>query len=285
MNKQLKALLLSPWTALITLALILSIRIADPVFVESIRLRYFDTLITSKASTQNNIVNANIDQKALDKYGQWPFKRDVYAQIVEDLYKRGAGLVVLNVLMPEKDRLGGDAALAVTMQKYPVIIANVPGEVQKNTPRNPGSAVLGPEWIDQIITYPGIIANIPQIENAAAGIGGAHTLPEVDGVNRRLPLVFGSNDILYPSLAMEVLRVAAGDSTFQVKLNEYGVEKMRIPKFGPISTDTYGRIWIDWSQQSQNYSVTNLPTDLKGAIVLVGPTAAGISNQIGRAHV
>ena len=280
MNKQLKALLLSPWTALITLALILSIRIADPVFVESIRLRYFDTLITSKASTQNNIVNANIDQKALDKYGQWPFKRDVYAQIVEDLYKRGAGLVVLNVLMPEKDRLGGDAALAVTMQKYPVIIANVPGEVQKNTPRNPGSAVLGPEWIDQIITYPGIIANIPQIENAAAGIGGAHTLPEVDGVNRRLPLVFGSNDILYPSLAMEVLRVAAGDSTFQVKLNEYGVEKMRIPKFGPISTDTYGRIWIDWSQQSQNYSVTNLPTDLKGAIVLVGPTAAGISNPV-----
>jgi adenylate cyclase len=280
MNKTLKTLLLSPWTALLTLVLLVSIRIADPVFVESVRLRYFDTLISAKEPTQNNIVTANIDQKALDKYGQWPFKRDVYAAMIEDLYRRGAGLVVLNVLMPEADRLGGDAVLAATMEKYPVIIANVPGEVQKNTPRNPGSAVLGPEWIDQIITYPGIIANIPQIENAAAGIGGAHTLPEVDGVNRRIPLIFGSKDILYPSLSMEVLRVAAGDDTFQVKLNEGGVEKMRIPKFGPISTDNYGRIWIDWSQRSQSYSITELPDDLKGAVVLVGPTAAGISNPV-----
>lgn len=280
MKTSIKTILWNPWTALITLVLLLSIRIADPVFVESIRLRYFDTLIAGKQPTHNNIVTANIDQKALDQYGQWPFKRDVYATIIEDLYKRGAGLVVLNVLMPERDRLGGDAALAAVMQKYPVVIANVPGDVTKNTPRNPGSAVLGPEWIDQIITYPGIIANIPQIENAAAGIGGAHTLPEVDGVNRRLPLVFGSNDILYPSLGMEVLRVAAGDTTFQVKLNEYGVEKMRIPKFGPISTDNFGRIWIDWSQKSQAYSITQLPADLQGAVVLVGPTAAGISNPV-----
>jgi hypothetical protein len=41
---------------------------------------------------------------------------------------------------------------------------------------------------------------------------------------------------------MEILRVAAGDTTQQVKLNEYGVEKMRIPKFGPISTDPFGRV-------------------------------------------
>lgn len=280
MNHTIKTVLLSPWTALLTLALITSIRIADPVFVESIRLRYFDTLIANKSPTVNNIVLANIDEAALDKYGQWPFKRDIHARIIEDLYHRGAGLVVLNVLMPDADRLGGDAALATTMQRYPVVIANVPGDKIKNKPRNPGSAVLGPEWVDQIVTYPGIIANIPAIENAAAGIGGTHTLPEVDGVNRRLPLVYGVDDTLYPSLSMEVLRVAAGDTTFQIKLNEYGVEKMRIPKFGPIATDTLGRIWIDWSQKSQAYSITNLPADLKGALVLVGPTAAGISNPV-----
>jgi len=275
-----KKILLSPWTALLTLAIVLSIRIADPTFVESIRLRYFDTLISSKEPTQNNIITVNIDEAGLDKYGQWPLKRSEYAKIIEDLYRRGAGLVVLNVLMPEPDRLGGDAALAEALKKYPVILANVPGEKEKNTPRNPGTAVMGPEWQDQIITYPGIIANITQLENAAAGIGGAHTLPEVDGVNRRIPLIFSSKDILYPSLSMEVLRVAAGDNTFQVKLNEYGVEKMRIPKFGPIATDTYGRIWIDWSQTSQSYSITKLPDDLKGAVVFVGPTAAGIGNPV-----
>ena len=70
MKNQLKKILTSPWTALLTLALIVSIRIADPVFVESIRLRYFDTLITAKAATVNNIVTVDIDEASLDRYGQ-----------------------------------------------------------------------------------------------------------------------------------------------------------------------------------------------------------------------
>jgi len=92
----LKKILTSPWTALLTLALIISIRIADPVFVESVRLRYFDTLITNKAATENNIYTVNIDESALDKYGQWPLPREQYAKIVKDLYDRGAGLVVIS---------------------------------------------------------------------------------------------------------------------------------------------------------------------------------------------
>jgi CHASE2 domain-containing sensor protein len=83
----LKKILTSPWTALITLALIISIRIADPSFVESVRLRYFDTLITAKAPTDNNIVTVNIDEAALDKLGQWPLPRAKYADIVQDLYQ------------------------------------------------------------------------------------------------------------------------------------------------------------------------------------------------------
>ena len=275
-----KKLLLSPWTALLTLALVLCIRVADPAFVESVRLRYFDTLITSKAPTDNNIVTVDIDEAGLDKYGQWPLPRSEYAKIIKDLYDRGAGLVVLNVIMADSDRTGGDGNLAAALKKYPVVLVNVPSDKDKNTPRNPGSAVMGPEWMENIVNYPGVIANVPVLENAAAGIGTVNTMPEVDGVNRRIPLVVASNDKLYPSLSMEVLRVAAGDSTFQVKLNEWGVEKMRVPKFGPIATDELGRIWIDWSQKSHAYSITKLPADFKGAVVLVGPTAAGISNPL-----
>jgi adenylate cyclase len=79
---------------------------------------------------------------------------------------------------------------------------------------------------------------------------------------------------------MEALRVAAGDSTFQVKLNELGVEKMRIPKFGPITTDALGRVWIDWSQENKQTSLLDLPKNFNGAIVIVGPTAAGIANPV-----
>ena len=85
---------------------------------------------------------------------------------------------------------------------------------------------------------------------------------------------------LYPSLSMETLRVAAGDSTFQVKLNENGVEKMRVPKFGPVTTDNLGRVWVDLSQKSQSISLMDLPKDFSGAIVIVGPTAAGIGNPV-----
>jgi adenylate cyclase len=275
-----KKILLSPWTALLTLALVVGIRIADPSFVESVRLRYFDTLITAKAPTENNIYTVNIDEPTLDKYGQWPLPRAEYAKIIKDLYDRNAGLVVLNVLMAEPDRTGGDASLSSALKNYPVILGSVPSNKTKNTPRVPGSVVLGPEWLGQIVQYPGLIANVPQLENSAVGVGIVSTLPEVDGVNRRLPLIVAVDGKLYPSIAMETLRVAAGDSTFQVKLNEGGVEKMRIPKFGPVTTDTLGRVWVDWSQQSKSASLTNLPKDFAGAIVIVGPTAAGIANPV-----
>ena len=278
----LKKILTSPWTALLTLALITSIRIADPSFVESVRLRYFDTLVTQPRAVPapDNIVTVNIDEAALDKYGQWPLPRVNYAEIIEDLYRRNAGLVVLNVLMADRDRTGGDRDLSAALKQYPVILPSVPSDRTKNAPRTPGSAILGPEWLDQIVQYPGLIANVPSLENSAAGVGIVNTLPEVDGVNRRMPLIVSVDNKLYPSIAMETLRVAAGDSTFQVKLVEGGVEKMRIPKFGPVTTDNLGRIWIDWSQTNKSYSLMALPKDFGGAIVVVGPTAAGISNPV-----
>jgi len=274
----------SPWTAIVTLILILTIRIADPKFVESVRLRYFDTLITGKTATQNSIFTVNIDEKSLEQYGQWPFPRDVYAGIIKDLYDRKAGLVVFNVLMPEPDRSGKDLILADTMKNYPVVLSNVPAQQTKNEPRVPGSAVLGPEHLNTIVRYPGMIANVPLLENVAVGVGTTNTLPEIDGVNRRLPLIVTVDGKLYPNLAMETLRVATNNSTFQVKLNANGVEKMRLPgDIGIIDTDSLGRVWIDWSQKNQSVSLSNLPADFQGSIVIVGTSAAGISNPVATA--
>jgi len=276
----LKKLLINPWTALVTLALVLCVRVADPAFVESVRLKYFDTLITSKAPTENNIYTVNIDEATLDRYGQWPLPRDQYAEIIKDLYRRNAGLVVFNVLMAEPDRTGGDAVLANALKQYPVILPSVPSEKTKNPPKQPGSAVIGAEYLGQVVQYPGLIANIRPLEASAVGVGIVGTLPEVDGVNRRLPMVVAVGDKLYPSLSMETLRVAAGDNTFQVKLNELGVEKMRVPAFGPITTDNLGRVWVDLSQKSKSVSLTNLPKDFGNAIVIVGPAAAGLGNPV-----
>jgi len=276
----LKKILLSPWTALVTLVLIVAVVIQGPTFVESVKLRYFDQLITGQPRVENNIYTVNIDEATLNRYGQWPFKRDQYANLIAELYAHHAGLVVWGVMMPEADRLGGDAALVSTLNDHPVILNNVPGPANKNTPRKPGSAVIGSENLGTLINYPGVIANIPSIEAAAAGVGMANTLPEVDGVNRRLPLFVASGGNLYPSVPLEVLRVISHDDTFQVKLNENGVEKMRVPSFRPISTDSLGRVWIDWSQTNKQVSAVNLPKSFNDGIVIVGLTAAGLGNPI-----
>ena len=102
----------------------------------------------------------------------------------------------------------------------------------------------------------------------------------MDGVVRRMPLVISSNGKLYPGLALETLRVTGADTTFQVKLNENGVEKMRIPAFGPIATDSLSRIWIDWSMIPEVHSLADLPNDFDGEIVIVGVSAAGLSNPV-----
>ena len=276
----LKKILTSPWTALITLAVIVAIRTVDPSFVESVRLRYFDTLVTSKPAEVTGVHVVNIDEKALERYGQFPFARNVYAGIIQDLYRRNAGLVVFNVLTPDRDRMGRDADYVAALQKYPTVLPSLGSASTRNQPRNPGTAVIGPFGLDAFVTYPGIIANIPAVERAAAGVGIVNTLPEIDGVVRRMPMVVAYDGKLYPSLAMEVMRVAAGDSTFQVKINELGVEKMRIPQFGPVSTDSLSRIWIDWSLTPERHSLTNLPQDFDGEIVIVGVSAAGLANPV-----
>ena len=269
----------SSWTALLTLALVVGLRVADPAFVESVRLRYFDTLVTSKPTEVIGVSTVNIDEKALERYGQFPFSRDIYAAIIQDLYRRNAGLVVFNVLTPDRDRMGRDADYVQALRKYPTVLPNIGSTTRRNTPRVPGSVVIGP-YAEQFIDYPGIIANQPAIEAAAAGVGLVNTLPEIDGVVRRMPMVASSQGKLYPSLAMEVLRVASGDTTFQVKINELGVEKMRIPAFGPVATDSLSRIWIDWSLIPEQYSLTDLPKNFDGEIVIVGVSAQGLANPV-----
>ena len=270
--------LLSPWWALLTLGLLVYAFSNPSNFLQSIKLNYFDQLIVNQEPTQNNIFVAEIDDATLDKYGQYPFPRQIYSDIIKDLYDKGAGLVVWNIMMPEVDRLGGDAELAETMLALPVILASRPSDKTKNEPINPGAAIINADYLDLILPYGGIIANIPELENNSVGAGIVSTEPEIDGVVRRMPTVAVVDDTLYPSLALETLRVIAGDPSFQIKLNQFGIEKMRIPQFGIIPTDSEGRVWIDWSQRSNRVSIADLPDDFAGAIVIVDVTAAGIAN-------
>jgi adenylate cyclase len=88
---------------------------------------------------------------------------------------------------------------------------------------------------------------------------------------------------LYPSLAMETLRVASGDTRIQVKIGDVGVEALRVPKLDRINTDSLSRVWIDWSATPKEYSYTELPKSFNKGIVIVGLSAAGLANPVATA--
>ena len=277
-----KKILLSPWLALITVVLMLGIRIADPSFVESIRLRYFDQLITSKEATVSQQVHVvNIDDRTIQQKGQFPFPRNEYSKLIADLYSNGAGLVVFNIYMPERDRFGGDVSLAQTFTQFPVVLPQAAtGDKVKNNyePFRPGVSVIGGE--NAGVNYGSIEPNIKELNSTAAGIGVVNTLPEIDGVTRRVPMVVQSDGKLYPSISLETLRVASGDPSFQVKVTDGNIEAVRIPKFGKITTDQLGRIWVDWSAKPREHSAIQLPKNFEGGIVIVGLTAKGLNNPV-----
>ena len=279
-----KKFLLSPVWSILILGLLAWLYAANPVFIESLRLRYFDTMIVNQLPVDNNVYTVNIDEASIEKYGQWPWPRGEYAKLIEELYLRGAGLVVFNVLMSETDRAGEDAQMAEIMQSYPVIVTMLGSEESKNEPINPGASIINSDFINLIPNVPGIIANVPDIEDNAVGSGITNTFPEIDGVTRRVPLLLANNDVLYPNVTMEVLRILAGDPSFQVKLSPLGVDKLRIPQFGYLQTDNIGRVWVDWSQGYTSASAVDLPADFGGAVVFVGPTAAGITQPIATAN-
>ena len=278
-----KKILLSPWTALITLILIVGVRIADPMFIESIRLRYFDTLVISQPAKDIPVSVVNIDEATLDKLGQFPFPRGDYADIVQDLYQHGAGLVVFNVLMPEKDRFKQDAILGRTMQAFPTVLPAVAGQKNKNDSHGSPVQKVGQDPQGKVVAYPGLLSNVEPQSSIAAGVGIVNTFPEIDGVVRRMPLVIMVGDELYPSLAMETLRVAAGDTRIQVKIGELGVDALRVPKLNKINTDSLSRVWIDWSATPKEYSYTELPKSFDKGIVIVGLSAAGLANPVATA--
>lgn len=271
--------------ALITLSLLLCVKLIDPYMVESVRLKFYDYLMLDKPVQSEQIVVANIGEKALEKYGQYPFPRDIQAKIIDDLYQRNAGLVGTTILFLEPDRFEQDTVLQKSLTDKPVVLSQVlSGSCSRNNAqtRRTGVAVVGDgEPTAFLPDYPCVLDNIPALQDAAAGVGITSSLPETDGVVRRVPLLGTSAGEYYPAFALELLRVAAGEPSYQAKVNQTGVEAVRVPSFETIKTDEYGRIFINPNYKFQSLEVgTETKMDLSQKIVILGVSAAGIQNPV-----
>ena len=285
--KRIRDIALSPWLAIVTFMVLLSIKVADPFLVESARLKFYDYLMLDKPVKSGDIVLANIGEKTLEKYGQYPFPRDIQGKILDDLFQHNAGLVGTTILFPDKDRFGHDAALQQSLSSRPVVLSQTvtsdcSASKTSQTIRRTGVAVIGDgEPTNFLPQYPCVLSNIPPLQEAAIGVGVTSTLPEADGVVRRVPLLAQSSGEYYPAFSLELLRVAAGDPSYQAKINQTGVEALRVPSFETIKTDEYGRVFINPNYEFQSFEIGEGQTpDLSNKIVILGVTAAGLSNPV-----
>ena len=276
--------ILTHWTlAFVTLFVLTFIGFKDPQVKEIIRLKGFDLLLQSeKKEISKDIHIVSIDEKAIEKYGQWPWKRDVLANVVNQLREKGAGIIVIPILFSEYDRLGGDETFINTINKNGVVIAQT-GTNQTNKNAVPrGVAKIG-DPLPWLFEWGGMLGPIKEFGQYADGVGVTNTAPEVDGVVRRIPLLMKIGEDVYPAMAIEVIRVATGAPSYQVKSGDGGIIAMRVPGFDTIKTDANARIWLRWNKSYLTTSIADLDTNeirLDGKTVILGMSAEGLGGII-----
>ena len=274
--------IITHWTvAAITALLLLFVHYNNGYVVETARLKQFDLLQQSDTpQISQDIGVVAIDEAAIEKYGQWPWSREVIADIIWKLREQGAGVIVLPILFSEEDRLGGDQYLAETIVDNAIVIAQT-GATDVNRNGVPRGVAKINDPLPFLYEWPGMLGPIPILGLNAPGVGVVNTTPEIDGVVRRVPLIMKIGEETYPALAVEVIRVATGAPSYQIKSSLAGVEKVRIPGYPIVDTDANARIWLRYNKEFETISAASDDySQFAGRTVIIAPTAAGTTTMV-----
>ncbi len=240
-------------TVLTCLAGVLLILLADHLGFFDGTNRYFYDLSFRLRGVQrpsDRIIIAAIDEKSLRELGQWPIRRSRYAAFLDAA--RGARAVGFSVIMAEPAE--GDAVLGEAVARH-------------------GRVVL-PVYIDDQFR---VVRPVSSLDHAA--VGHIHVEEDVDGVVRRVFGSIGTDGKRFPALAVALQRLADNASEVPVK----GPESRQ----GVI--DQYDLLQINFSGPAETFRTVSFsdivlgrvpPEALKGKIVLVGVTAAGIVERL-----
>ena len=267
--------------SLLIIIALCSIRFYDVWILDVLRLKALDSHQRQQPTEiVDNVVTVEINNDTLSEYGQWPFPRGELANHIHRLYESGAGLVILPMLFAEPDRFGQDSQFQDMLLKTPTIIGQVPAQVTDGNPVTRGVSAVGESWKPWLYKYSAAVGPLKEFAEAAIGVGMLIVAPEKDGVVRRTPLAIQIDDQIYPSMSMEILRVATGDVSYQIKTGIAGVEALRIPKYSIIKTDQNGNIWLDFKWRTKTYALHEELPKLDGKIVILSLTAAGLDAPV-----
>jgi adenylate cyclase len=268
----------------------------------------------------------DLDDESLAKLGQWPWPRTRVAELVERLRAAGAAAIAFDIVFAEPDRTSPtlvamnwpdapglreflkelpdhDLVLAQAVKGGRVVtgFSFIEGSNGSTSADQPAPLLKArfPRFGSDPLKYiandnSAAVTNLRPIEEAAAGNGAFNFIPDEDGVIRRVPLLFRMHDKLYPSLAIEALRVALGAPNISVKSVDKdsdsvggagyaGIYQVVVGRV-PVVTDAEGSVWLYFTKPvPERYipawkvvgaEATN--RDFDGKIVFVGTSAAGL---------
>ena len=302
--------------ALVLLVALVALRIADPPLIQELRVRVFDyyQVLKPREVTQHPVVIVDIDEKSLKRFGQWPWPRTLIADLVARLTEMGALAIGFDVFFPEPDRTSpaiaadgfrnlddetraklralpsNDDVFADAMRRSRVVLGEsgvLDARPQPpNAPPPVGIAMLGGNARPYLFEFPGLLRDVPALEQAASGRGLATIRTERDGIVRRVPMVMVTQGMLMPSLTLEMLRVVSGATTLLLRTDPGGIQSVAVPGF-VIPTDSNGQLWVHFAPHDEGRYVSiadvfdgKVPADrFRQRLVLVGTSAAGLQDS------
>ncbi|MBV9523934.1 MAG: adenylate/guanylate cyclase domain-containing protein [Alphaproteobacteria bacterium] len=292
-----------------------ALRIVDPAPLEELRLRSFDLfqLAAPRRSADRPAVIIDIDDTSLHTHGQWPWPRTLIAELINRLTDLGAAAIGFDVIFAEPDRYSpgtmvelvrdldeqtrrrisalpsNDRILADALGTSRVVLGQsgiTEGGTPTGRPRQIGIASIGGDPAPNLIAFPGMLRNLPILEDAAAGAGMLTIRPERDGIVRRVPLAMLAQGTILPSLGLEMLRVVAASRQVIIRSDRSGVQSIGIRGL-ELPTDRNGQIWVHFGHHdparfvsAQDVLGGRVPRErIVGKLVLVGTSALGLQDR------
>ena len=276
-------------TVLVTIGVLVGLKIWSPYIVENIKWSWFDFLHQQQEQIHvQDIVLVDIDEKSLETYGQYPWPRDIYRDLL--LNTDYTNTHVFSILFAEPDRFGGDESFAEGLINRLSILSSSPTtQTQKGSAPFVRTSVFGGGDIkDSVWQFSGIASPIDILQNNTYGVGVSVSTPSVsgtpnfDGTVRSAPLLVYANEQVYPSLALETLRAYYDQPNYQTRVTpETGIEWVRMGREKPIVTTPTSDVMISYWHHFDRISASDLPqSELNNKILIWGLTAEGLNNPV-----
>ena len=296
---------------IITLFLFLIIiKIVNPSLVQKISFINYDFYqkVFNRGEVQN-VTIVDIDEKSIAKIGQFPWRRDIYSKILNNLNQFNPSAIAFDIVFSEEDKQNPqDLLLKLQKESDQVISANVLntnkifidsiskskvilpvlGEPNDNFVENNSKPKLkiitkGENAKNFLYSYKNKIISLEEINNAASGIGAISLIPNIDGIIRNIPLLYNIDNQIWPSLALEAIRIATNQKNLLVQSDKSGISVIKTRK-DVFPGDQNGIINIKYNKfDKENYisaiDVINNDFDQKrieNKIILIGSSAQAL---------